>query len=181
VHTHFVLLYNTKTKKSAFRSVVRQSTMSPLSQKYRTAHTFFKRVTTLVTLYGVGMVLAGEKVATPLFDVLGFGPNIKGLNRVGVDYALFAFGVLGSVIVGWMSLIGSIVDLAAYEDDEIVRATTRRSLMLSTSIWFVFDTGFSLVIGEVQHALFNIPFAAVLGAPLYVMEKNDMLNKSRIS
>jgi hypothetical protein len=152
--------------------------MSPLPQNYRTAHTFFKRVTKLVTLYGVGMVVAGEKFAIPLFDVLGFGPNIRGLNRVGVDYALFSFGVLGSVLVGWMSLIGSMIDLAADEKDVAIRATARRSLILSTAIWFVLDTGFSIVMGEVQHALFNTPFVTLLGVPLYVMHKNDMLDKS---
>jgi hypothetical protein len=131
-------------------------------------------VAQLVTIYGVGMVVAGEKFATPLFDLLGFGPNVNGLNRVSVDYAVFLLGVLGSVIVGWMSLIGSMVDLAAYQEDAAIRATGRRSIMRSTVTWFVFDTGFSLVVGEVNHALFNIPIATLLGTPLYVMHKNDI-------
>jgi hypothetical protein len=70
--------------------------------------------------------VAGDKIALPLFDVLGFGPNANGLNRVCVDYALFTFGILGTVIIGWMSLIGSMIDLAAYEEDAAIRFTARK-------------------------------------------------------
>jgi hypothetical protein len=155
--------------------------MSSLPQRYQNAHLFLKRVTQLVTVYGLGMVAAGEQLATPLFDVLGFGPNSKALSRDGVDYAIFAFGILGSVLVGWMSLIGSVVDLAGYETDATVRATARRSIMLSTGIWFVCDTGFSLIKGEVEHALFNVPFLTLLGGPLYVMHTTDRPNKAKES
>lgn len=154
---------------------------SSLPKNYLTAHTFLNRVAKLVTLYGVGMVAAGEQFATPLFDALGFGPTSKGLEQDGIEYAVFAFGVVGSILVGWMSLLGSMIDLAANDTDATVRATARHGLMLSTATWFLLDTGFSLVKGEVEHALFNIPFAALLGGPLYIMYKNDPADKSKHS
>ncbi|KAG7338963.1 hypothetical protein IV203_016239 [Nitzschia inconspicua] len=153
--------------------------MSSLPQSYQMAHTFLKRAVQLVAVYGLGMVAAGEQLAIPIFDVFGFGPSSRGLNRNGSDYAVFAFGVLGSVLVGWMSLIGSMVELAAAENDASIRAKARRSLMMSTGIWFLFDTIFSLGMGEVAHAMFNIPFATLLGGPLYVMHKNDTVDKNK--
>jgi hypothetical protein len=33
-------------------------------------------------------------------------------------------------------------------------------------LWFVLDTGMSLVLGYPTHALFNVPFAAALAIPL---------------
>lgn len=38
--------------------------------------------------------------------------------------------------------------------------------MASIGAWFAVDTGFSLAIGSWQHALFNVPFALLLGVPL---------------
>ena len=44
----------------------------------------------------------------------------------------------------------------------------------STGIWFVLDTGMSLVLGYPTHAIFNIPFAVALGLPLYLLGKEKL-------
>jgi hypothetical protein len=144
-----------------------------LPNSYQYAHKILKRIVALVTIYGAGMVVAGNEFAIPLFDAFRFGPKSRGLNDDGVKYSLFTFGVLGAVLVGWMVLIISMVDLAAYEGDPTVRAMARRGLMLSVATWFLFDTGFSLASGEIEHAIFNIPFGTLIGLPLYIMHTNE--------
>jgi hypothetical protein len=39
-------------------------------------------------------------------------------------------------------------------------------LVQSLALWFLLDTGMSLVLGYPTHALFNVPFAVALGIPL---------------
>jgi hypothetical protein len=40
------------------------------------------------------------------------------------------------------------------------------TLVQSLTLWFLLDTGMSLVLGYPSHALFNVPFAVALGIPL---------------
>jgi hypothetical protein len=144
-----------------------------LSTRYRTAHRCLIVVLILVTLYAMGMVLAGNSFAVALFDILQFGPNARGLTEKGsIDYVVFAFGVLGAVIIGWMALLVTMADLAVHSDGT-VRSKARNSMALSVGIWFVWDTGFSLAKGEWEHAAFNVPFWTVLMGPLYIMMCND--------
>lgn len=151
---------------------------SPLSETYLKAHTFLKAVVALVTCHALGMVFLGHIFAASLFDLLQFGPNTRGLAENGVDYAIFAFGVLGAVLVGWMVLLWGILELAVNSDPHI-RSSARRAIATSTAVWFVLDTGFSLATGEVEHALFNIPFVTFLGVPLLVMIRNDAITKTK--
>lgn len=63
----------------------------------------------LTAAYGLAMVAAGTLVGDQLFDRLGFGPDNGGLRGESQrSYVRFIFGVLGSVIVGWMTLLGFI-------------------------------------------------------------------------
>jgi hypothetical protein len=149
-----------------------RSTTTGLSSRYRNAHRCLMAVLIAVTVYATGMVLAGSTVAIRLFDVLQFGPNARGLDAKGVDYAIFAFGVLGAVLIGWMILLAAMADLAVHQDRS-VRIQARSSMARSVAFWFVWDTGFSLATGEWQHAAFNVPFVTLLMGPLYVMMCND--------
>lgn len=144
----------------------------PPSSTYLSAYRFLRAVVALVSLYGLGMVFTGQVFAVQLFDFLQFGPNTRGLSEEGVSYAIFAFGVLGAVLVGWMMLILGMLDLAVNENAN-VRKIARRALANSTALWFVLDTGFSLATAEIEHALFNIPFVTFLGVPLFIMSVND--------
>ena len=124
------------------------------------------------------MVLAGRTFATTLFDALGFGPNTKGLNEEAIQYSLFAFAILGAVIMGWMTLMWFVLRLAIHPD-VTVRALARRALIASTIVWFTFDTGYSLAANEVNHAAFNLPFVTCLAAPLYIMTTADSENDKK--
>ena len=45
-------------------------------------------------------------------------------------------------------------------------AGTAARVIRSLVLWFVLDTGMSIVLGFPGHALFNVPFAIALGIPL---------------
>ena len=50
----------------------------------------------------------------------------------------------------------------------------RTFIIRSLVLWFVLDTGMSLVLGYPTHAIFNIPFAVALGLPLYWLGKEKL-------
>jgi hypothetical protein len=116
----------------------------------------------LVGLYASSLVVAGP-VTSRLFDVLGFGMSSgaipDGLPR---EHVLFVYGVLGSVLVGWMVLIAAVAAGALRSGG----SWAWTALALSVATWFLLDTGFSLGVGSWQHALFNLGFLAALGVPL---------------
>ena len=143
-----------------------------LSEQYVRAQKFFKNVLLLVVVYASGMVTAGRSFAVPFFDLLNFGPNARGVSADGVNYTIFAFGVLGAVLIGWMALFWGTIGLAVHHDPD-VRSKARHALTASIAIWFVTDTGFSLVMGEIEHAAFNLPFLTLLSVPIYIMSTND--------
>ena len=115
-----------------------------------------------VAAYAASLVVAGP-TASRLFDALGFGMR-SGTIPDGAprDHVLFVYGVLGSVLVGWMVLVAAV----AAGPLRTQRAWALRALALSVGTWFVLDTGFSLAVGSWQHAAFNLGFLAVLGIPL---------------
>lgn len=119
-------------------------------------------VLALVAAYAVVLVVAG-RTAGRLFDLLGFGPEGAGVPEgPAMEHALLVYGVLGAVILGWAVLLLAVVHLGIGSGD-------RRwwwAVVASLGVWFVTDTGFSLAVGNWQHALFNLPFAVVLGIPL---------------
>lgn len=116
----------------------------------------------LVAVYAMALVVIGPTAAR-LFDALGFGMS-SGAVPEGAPQAhvLFVYGVLGSVLAAWMLTVAGI---AAFL---LPRAGTDAWLVLAIPvlIWFVLDTGFSLVVGSWQHAAFNVAFLAALGIPL---------------
>ncbi len=122
----------------------------------------------LVALYGVGLVIVGLFIGDQVFDRLGFGPQdgdiVDGRPR---DYLRLVYGVLGAAIAGWMVAIGAI----------IVGPLRRRetwawwAIVSSVSTWFVLDTGLSLVLGFIGHALFNGVFAVALAVPLLAIRR----------
>lgn len=174
-------------------------------QRYERAHAVLQGINLLVISYALGMVLAGRSFAMPLFDALRFGPNaILVTHHIGtsnidgnttaedaivmlfIDYCIFMFGVLGAVIVGWMTLVGYVIhdgcrlptntsptSMISAPPSQQQRAWSRKVVAFSFAIWFVLDTMFSLVIGLWQHGLFNIPFAVLFAVPLVIMERSD--------
>lgn len=115
----------------------------------------------LVAIYGISLVLIGD-TASRLFDLLGFGMRDAVPAGEAQSYVLFAYAVLGSVLTGWMVLVAGIAAGPLREHQSWAWPT----LVLSLTVWFTLDTGFSLALGSWQHATFNLLFAAALGVPL---------------
>ena len=115
----------------------------------------------LVFIYSLLLVFAGT-TAGSLFSWFGFGPE-ESINTAAVwDYLRLPFMVLGAVMAGWVFLMIQIVRGPLKEGS----AWAWTFLVQSLSLWFILDTGMSLVLGYPMHALFNIPFAVALGVPL---------------
>ena len=129
-----------------------------------TRHTLIKWlevVLILVLIYSLLLVFAGA-TAGSLFSWFGFGPD-KSIDSDAVrDYLLLPYMVLGAVMAGWAFLMIQIVRGPLKEDSTWAWTFLVRSL----SLWFVSDTGMSLVLGYPMHAVFNLPFALALGVPL---------------
>jgi hypothetical protein len=70
--------------------------------------------------------------------------------------------VLGAVMAGWTVMMIQIVRGPLREGS----AWALSVLISSLVVWFVLDTGMSLILGFPLHALFNVPFALALAIPL---------------
>lgn len=129
-----------------------------------TRQTFIKWlevVLILVLIYSLLLVFAGT-TAGSLFSWIGFGPD-ESIDTYAVrDYLQLPYMVLGAVMAGWVFLMIQIVRGPLTEGF----AWAWTFLVRSLSLWFILDTGMSLVLGYPMHALFNLPFALALGIPL---------------
>ena len=125
----------------------------------------------LVLIYSLLLVFAGT-TAGSLFTWFGFGPE-ESINTAAVwDYLRLPFMVLGAVMAGWVFLMIQIVRGPLKEGS----AWAWAFLVQSLSLWFILDTGMSLVLGYPMHALFNIPFAIALGIPLVRLKAHVRLD-----
>ena len=115
----------------------------------------------LVLGYALLLVVAGA-TAGSLFSWFGFGPAESIDTDAVRDYLLLPYMVLGAVMAGWAFLMIQIVRGPLKEKSTWAWSFLVRSL----SLWFVLDTGMSLVLGYPTHAIFNLPFAVALGIPL---------------
>ena len=120
----------------------------------------------MVLLYSLLLVVAGG-VAGSLFDLLGFGPPASIDSPDVREYLRLPCMVLGAVMAGWSLLMLLIVRGPLKEG----ASWAPRFLLLALALWFVLDTGMSLVLGFPTHALFNIPFALALGIPLLALRR----------
>ena len=127
----------------------------------RVAVRWLEIVLVIVLLYSLLLVFAGG-IANSVFTFFGFGPSESISTEEVTDYLRLPFMVLGSVMAGWSLLMIQIVRGPLKEGLPWAWTFLVRSLIL----WFVLDTGMSLVIGYPTHALFNVPFAIALGIPL---------------
>jgi hypothetical protein len=115
----------------------------------------------LVLIYSLLLVVAGT-TAGSLFSWFGFGPEESIDTDAVRDYLKLPYRVLGAVMAGWALLMIQIVRGPLKENSTWAWNILVRPLTL----WFILDTGMSLVLGYPMHALFNVPFAIALGVPL---------------
>jgi len=121
----------------------------------------------LLVVYSLVLVLAGS-VAGDLFAALGFGPSDAVDSDEVREYLKLPFMVLGAVMAGWAATMIQVVRGPLREDS----VWALRVLASSLAVWFVLDTGMSLVLGYPTHALFNVPFGIALGAPLVALRES---------
>ncbi len=120
----------------------------------------------LAVLFGYALVLVfAGSVAASLFSALGFGPPSPVDSDGGGAYLKLPFMVLGAVLAGWSLMMIQIVRGPLRDGSGWALPVLLRSLAL----WFVLDTGMSVVLGFPAHALFNLPFALALGIPLWML------------
>lgn len=116
-----------------------------------------------VTLYALGLVLFGLDLGDQVFNRLGFGPEDGQIvGEVQREYIQLVYGILGAVIVGWMTTIGAIVVGPLRRREQWAWWT----IAVASLVWFVLDTGLSLILGFMGHGLFNLGFAIALAVPL---------------
>lgn len=129
-------------------------------------------VLALLILYALIMVFGGS-LAEEMFTAFGFGPPESISSAELSAYLKLPFVVIGSVLAGWSTLMLVIVrgPLRSLEPWAIP------ALGWSVGIWFVLDTGMSLVLGFALHAVFNVPFALALALPLWRLHS---LRKQRV-
>jgi hypothetical protein len=118
-------------------------------------------VTGGVILYGFSLILLPD-VMQNLFNTLFFSAPGATYSADAQAYITLAQGVLGAVVIGWMLMVMSIL-VGAFRRGE---RSAWNTLALSLLCWFVIDTGFSLAVGNVAHALFNLLFLVMFAIPL---------------
>lgn len=118
-------------------------------------------VLVVVLAYALFLVFAGT-FAGSLFSALGFGPSNEIDNDQVRSYLRFTYVVLGAVLAGWALMMLQLVNKHLKVGATWVVPLMSRSLAL----WFVLDTGMSLVLGYPTHALFNLTFGIALVVPL---------------
>ena len=136
-----------------------------MARTRRTFITWLEIVLILVLGYSLLLVVAGA-TAGSLFSWFGFGPDESIDTEAVRGYLRLPYMVLGAVMAGWTFLMIQIVRGPLTEQS----AWAWTFLVRSLSLWFVLDTGMSLVLGYPMHAVFNIPFAVALGIPLFQLK-----------
>lgn len=123
-------------------------------------------VTIGVMVYAVGLMLLPQTMHG-LFNLLFFADS-KQVRRIGEDnfeFIQLVYGVLGAVMIGWMATLLAIMRRHFQTDPR----GTRQILMVSIGVWYVVDSGFSVVAGFVEHAVFNTGFLVLYAIPLMAM------------
>lgn len=129
---------------------------------------WLQTVLTVVLAYALLLVFAGS-VAGWMFSLLGFGPP----DAIDTDevrsYLRLPYMVLGAVLAGWTLTMLQLVRGPMRDGADWVVPLMGRSLAL----WFVLDTGMSLVLRYPTHALFNLSFGIALAVPLVMLRSSS--------
>ena len=116
-------------------------------------------VTGGVIVYSLGLMFLPTTMHQA-FNTLFYGASDA--NGDLTDYISLIYGVLGAVIIGWMVMLMSIL-MTAFRRGE---REAWQTIVLSMVIWFVVDSGFSIYIGVIEHAIFNVIFMILFAIPL---------------
>lgn len=116
-------------------------------------------ITLGVIIYG-GCLMLFPRAMHTLFNTLFFGESDA--NGTLTHYIHLIYGVLGAVLIGWMVMLLGIIRSPFRHGERWAWQTITSSVL----IWFLVDSGFSIVIGVVEHAIFNVGFAVLYTIPL---------------
>lgn len=136
--------------------------------------TWLQLVLLAVFVYAIVLVVAGS-VAGSLFSFFGFGPPASIDTSEVRAYLALPTMVLGAVLAGWASLMLAVVRGPVRDGAPWALPAMSRAVAL----WYVLDSGMSLVLGFPTHALFNVPFAVALGVPLWRLHAIDAADPTR--
>lgn len=75
---------------------------------------------------------------------------------------LFLFGVLGSIMIGWGTLLVFMTRRLFIKDEPWIW----KAITTSAIIWFVFDSTVSLVLGTILNVFFNTDFLLLVMFPI---------------
>jgi hypothetical protein len=132
-------------------------------------HRLWTKVTigcaTVTAVFGLSMMI-WPRPGIAYFNMLFFG-SLRypvSMGPAASEYLDFVYGVLGAVIIGWMSLLITLC-LRSLKDQSSVGVA-----LPPIAIWLVVDSVFSIVSGFWQNAASNILFAAVLAIPIWRMD-----------
>lgn len=127
---------------------------------------FWRRWLILVTggviLYALILIFLPEPMKN-LFEQLFFSHESPiAANQGARSSATFVYGVLGAVLIGWMTTLLLLL-IGPFQRPQ---RDIWNTLTVSIIVWYVIDSGFSVVIGIVSHALFNTGFLILFAIPL---------------
>jgi hypothetical protein len=116
-----------------------------------------------VIVFALGFIFLPD-VMQDFFDKVIFAapPVTDRFGDEAAHYIKFVNGVLGAVMVGWMTALLPIL-LRPFRRGEREAWNT---VTLSIVIWFVTDSAFSLWMGFPQNAYFNVLFFVLFIIPL---------------
>lgn len=116
-----------------------------------------------LTVGGVAMaLLAGTDVFAPinaLIDPVFWSP---GPDAADAAFRSWVFGTWGATLAGW----GLLVAFVASGPFRRGEAWSWWAIAAGTTLWFVLDTGTSLVHGVVANVAVNVALAALVAVPL---------------
>lgn len=113
-----------------------------------------------VTAFGTVLFLLPDVTQT-FFNLLIFQQEAA-VFPDAVDYLSFVYGVLGIVMIGWSVLLLAVIAIPFQRREP----WAWWALALSIGIWYVIDSGFSIVSGYVPNAIMNTVFAVLFAIPL---------------
>ena len=107
-------------------------------------------------------LLAGTDAFTPINALIepAFWPS--GPDAADAAFRSWVFGAWGATVAGW----GLLVAFVAAEPFRRGEAWSWWAIAIGTTVWFVLDTGISLVHGVLANVAVNTVLAALVAVPL---------------
>lgn len=116
-----------------------------------------------VMIFSLGMVVAPNLIQQ-FFDIMFFSSSQAhtAFGDAATSYIKFVYGVLGAVMIGWMTTLLCIL-VGSFRRGE---REAWWAVATSIVVWFTIDSGLSVLTGFWQNAVFNTLFLILFVIPL---------------